>query len=466
MSLSKDHKRKIANGVREAAKRRKEQATNLSLTSIPTKKELEENSKDLVSQAISRDVFKNSYLGLNADIVRGVLNSVENGILLDWAEFAESMVEGDPKLKGLIKQRKSAISARNLKIKPKNSDDKSVFVARFVEKAIAEIKDFQTGIRALQNGIFVGVGCTEILWKVDSIDGINVYLPKSLIPIPAKRLRISEIENSWQYVLSDYSRFPETIENPFFKHPYKFMIHSPDDNDLPHFRGLLRSLAFIFLFKKLGINYWIGGAEKHAFPPIFALVPPNTKPASISNLVSNLYNLSNDGVGVIENTVKIEALNTKSSDGNSIYKDQLAYYDTVMTQLILGGTLIVEAASGPGGNRALGEVHERSKDEIISADAQELAETIKFGLVKYILELNKHLFGGTVPELPEVVFEIQNTTPKINQIHLQAGAVTKNELRKDIGLPIVPWGDEIATFGGVVEQPTEQKENLEVEEDI
>lgn len=456
MALTKEHRRKISQSVR-AAKQAKKKQPSIALSQASSLKGLHEQEKTLISMAQSRDVFRNTYLGMNVETVRGVLDSVESGRLLEWCEFAESMLEGDPKLKGLVKQRKSAISARDLKIVPADSSPRAIAQAKFVTDVLKKVDDLQSAIRTLQDGIFFGVGACETIWTTtQTSDGIRAYVPKSIVPVLSKKLAIGEIKGAWKYMLSDYGRFRPDESNPIFEHPYKFLVHSPDDAQMPHFRGLFRSLAFVYLFKKLGVNYWVAGAEKHAFPSIYALVPPNTKPTAIANLVQNLYQLSNDGVGVMENTVELKTVDSRSSDGNSIYKDQLAYYDTVMTQLILGGTLVVEAASGPGGNRALGEVHERSKQEIIQADAQDLAETLKFGLVKPILELNAHLFGGDVSDLPTVKFDIVNQTYQpIGQVHVQSRAVTVNELRKEVNLPPTAWGEERAEFGAAVVTRTE-----------
>lgn len=477
MSLTKEHKRKISQGVREAKKRGEKLSNKVSdavVLSTLSQRELEEKSGNVVSLARTRDVFKNIYLNLNPDVIRSILDSVKTGRLLDWIEFADSMIEGDPHLKGLINSRKSAISARDLRIVPASQDPRDVQVAEFVTAQIQKIDNLAIGLKCLQNGPFYGLGTVEMAWTYDKTNG--TYFVHSLDPIPAKRFEIGEVNKTWQYMLSDYGQYPLTIENPVFKHPYKFIVHSPDDNELPHYRGLLRALAFVYYFKKLGIVYWVGGSEKHAFPPTYALVPPNTKPDALNKLVNNLYSLSNDGVAVIENTVQIKTIDGKATDGSAVYQDQLSYYDTTMSKLILGGTLVVEAASGPGGNRALGEVHERSKEEIIKADANALAETLQKSLVKHLLTMNKHLFGGTVPPLPSVKFDVQVDKPlAISQIHLQTRAVTINELRKASGLSPKPWGEERASFNGVdapiveteiVEEETKQETIQPVKEEI
>lgn len=449
--LSKDHRRKIGEGVKKAA---------LSKKIKPT-----EQTFEPISAAIQRDVSRNEYVGLTGNTVASVLSSTETGKLIDWMELAEKIQESDEHIRNLISTRKNAISARDIKIVPASSEIKDIQIAELVDEMIKSIEDLPRAITTLQDGIFTGLGAVEIMWEIKKYpNGVILYEPTGLEPIPSKRFEVAQIENKWKYILSDYGVYLPDLKNPLIKNPEKFIIHSPDSINLPHRRGLLRSLAFHFFFKKLCLNYWMGGAEKHGFPAIYALVPPNTRPDVLNKYVASLYNMSNDAVGVFENTVKIETLDSKAGEGNQIYKDLYGVLEAAASKLILGGSLAVDSSVN-GANRSLAEVHERTKLEIIDADAQALSQTIKFQLVKPILALNKHLFGGKMPSLPEVKFEIKDKTFKqISQLEVQASAVTINEMRKAVNLPPVAWGDVRAQFGGVVPQEPETIKEEQISE--
>jgi phage gp29-like protein len=58
-----------------------------------------------------------------------------------------------------------------------------------------------------------------------------------------------------------------------------------------------------------------------------------------------------------------------------------------ISKAILGNTLSTEVSSS-GGNRALGEVHERTEEDIATDDAAALAETIRRDLVAPIVQFN------------------------------------------------------------------------------
>jgi len=459
---SDEHNAKIAAAVKKswAERKKDDEALELSLAS----RSAQDNKP--ISMARSRDVFRQQFLNLSAGLVRSILNSTETGDLLDWYEFVEVMTEEDPHLRGLVTKRKGAISAKELKIIPTDgSDPGAVAAAELVRKAIEDIPDLDRSLRQLLDGIFTGMGALETVWIRKSLgDMANIWAPQTLEQVPGKRFRIGEWEGRWTYYLHDYGRFGLDEGNPSFKSRDKFVIHSPGDEDFPHFRGLLRALAFTYFFKKLATTYWLGGAEKHSFPSIYALVPNQTPDNIRAALVGHLDSLTSDSAAVLNSDVEIKTIGSSAGGGDQVWKSLMAYLDTLMTKLILGGTLAVEAAAGPGGNRALGEVHERSAQEIVDGDARALAETIRFQLVKPILQKNLHLFGGVMPPLPKVSFDVSTRDPvPIAQIHVQAQAVTINEIRKEAGLPPVEWGEERALFGAAVPSPEQGVGNGEAD---
>lgn len=455
---SEEHKRKIAASVKRSWNKRKKDGgdtgTDIVLAHKPS-------GKQLISMAQNRDVFRQSFLGLTAATIRSILDSTKTGQLLDWYEFVEVMLEEDPHLRGLVTKRLGAISSKELKIVPTDPDDSSsVLAAELSRLAIEDIPDLDRSLRQLLGGIFSGMGAVEVLWtRKDLGDMATIWAPKFLEQVPGKRFRIGEHDGRWTYFLHNYGEFDNQDDNPVYRFRDKFVIHSPGEEDFPQFRGLLRSLVFTYFFKKLGMTYWLGGAEKYSFPSIYALVPNSTPDNIRAALVGHLEALTTDGAAVLNSDVEIKTIGTSANGGDQVWKSLMSYHDTLMTKLILGGTLAVEAASGPGGNRALGEVHERSAQEIIDGDSYSLAETIRFQLIKPMLEKNLHLFGGVMPPLPKVSFDVTTRDPvPIGQIHLQASAVTINELRKEAGLDPVEWGESRAQFGAVVEQPAEEAE--------
>ena len=460
-TMTAEHKLKISQSVKKTWEARKKE-DSLALGAVGSNKE----KAGLVSIARNRDVFRQSFLGLTASTVRSILDSVRTGQLLDWYEFVEVMSEEDPHLRGLINKRLGAISSKELKIIPADAeDDASVLAAEIVRLAMEDIPDLDRSLRQLLYGVFSGMGALEVLWTRKNLGEMaQIWAPDYLEQVPGKRFRVGEWEGTWQYWLYNYGEFQLDKENPIFTNRDKFILHSPGEEDFPHYRGLLRSLSFTYFFKKLGTTYWLGGAEKYSFPSIYALVPNSTPDNIRAALVGHLDALTTDGAAVLNSDIDIKTIGTTANGGAEVWRSLLSYLDTLMTKLILGGTLAVEAASGPGGNRALGEVHERSAQEIVDADATALAETIRFQLVRPILEKNLHLFGGVMPALPKVAFDVTTRDPvPLGQIHLQASAITINELRKEAGLVAVEWGEERAQFGGVIEDPEQPADNGEAD---
>ena len=466
--LSATHKKSIALSVTKSwDARRKVHSADIVLASaheVPQGKKIKPGQ--LISIARNRDVFRQTFLNLTASTIRSILDSTRTGELLHWYEFVEMMAEDDPALRSLVRKRKGAISAKELKIISADpSDEAANAAAELVRKAIEDIPDLDRSLRQLLEGIFSGMGALEILWTRKQLgDFTRVWAPEVLEQIPGKRFRIGEHNGRWRYYLHDYARFANNDDNPVYKHPDKFIIHSPGDEDFPHYRGLLRALAFYYYFKKVDLVYWLGGAEKFAFPSIYALVPNSTPDNIRVALAGDLRSLTSDGAAVLNSDVEIKTIGSGATGGDIVWRSIMQHIETTMAKLILGGTLVVEASTGPGGNRALGEVHERSAQEIIDGDARALEETLRFQLVEPLIRKNLHLFGGEMPPLPKIKFDVVNREPvELGQSDLQAAAFTKNEWRKTRGFPPVPWGEEIAVFGGAVEQTEDDIDNGEAD---
>lgn len=113
--------------------------------------------------------------------------------------------------------------------------------------------------------------------------------------------------------------------------------------------------------------------------------------------------------------------------------------DADISKAVLGSTLNVEVGD-TGGNRALGE--SQSDTTIAPRWARSsalLANTIERQLFQPFLELNRHHFGGHVL-VPSLLFHITDVDPEVDQLLVDKGACTYDELRRSRKLE--PWGKE------------------------
>lgn len=439
---------KIAEGMKKYHERKKQE--------LEEAKRIEEQlSQNFISLSSTRDALRYSFTNLTPATIRGILDSTRGGYLMNWSDFCDYMVEMDPHIRGLVNVRTHSVSGKKPIIEPSDNSEEAKLAASFAREIVNNIPEFDKLTRQLLMATFKGVSTAEIIYKRN--EQKNYFEIEEIIPVSMRRIKIrlnpvdkdgdNFITNStngygkWIYSYWNYgdNAYGEGLDvQDMF--PGKFIIHSPGDEEIPHYRGLFRSLAFTWFFKQAGTAFWASGAEKYAFPVTYGKVPRATPENARLNLVQNLNNLANDAAAVFDEDVLIDTINPGATGGDSVWKQFIGYLNAEMTKLLLGGTLAVEASS-TGANRALGEVHERVREDLMLADANALSETLKHQLIKPLLEYNLHLFGGKMPPLPNVSFDvITRTYEPISNLHVDCGVVTVNELRESAGL--IPWSKE------------------------
>jgi phage gp29-like protein len=413
----------------------------------------------------TRDAYKTTYVNLTVAQIRSILDSVKSGYLNQWSDFADYMIDTDPHVQGLVNIRTHAISGRKILIQPNGDSEQAKLAASFARQCIDNIPSFDKFLRQLLIAEFKGASLAEIIYKRN--DELKCFDVKEISPIPLRKIKIklNQVDENGDMVntptTTGYGRYQyeywnygdvnsADAVNVFDLYPGKFIIHSPGDQEMQHYRGILRAAAFVWFFKQAALAFYVSASEKYASPVTYAKVPAETEQNTRLQLVENLNNLANDAAAVFDSDVIIDTINVANSGGAAIWQQLIGMLNAELSKLILGGTLSVEASS-TGANRALGEVMERTRIDLQIADANALSETLRHQLIKPLLEYNLHLFGGKAPPLPLVSFDIVTRDYEaISQMHLDAGIITNNELRDSVGLP--PWtteegGDEKVKLG-------------------
>ncbi|MEQ9087108.1 MAG: DUF935 family protein, partial [Pontimonas sp.] len=436
-------KRKISE-TRKKQEAVKKAALSQKLAKVPI--------KDAISQVTRRDGRGGRYRNITLSRVNSALVSTDSGRLKDWIEFTETMLADDPHLLGLVNVRKNMVAGSELYVEPDSDDELAKAAADFVRQSLDAIPRFRKALKALLDGPFSGIGLNEIMWTQV---GQNTLI-EALKPLSPKKFKFNE---DLELCVDD----PENQEHNGKKlsdFRSKFVTHLPGvlTPYYPNKDGLLRAVSWYWAFKKQGIGYWLSGAERFAFPAIVATVPENTAETIVTGLRQMLAQLSTDQGIVLQEGVNLDTLNQGTvSGGDAVWHNLEKYFDAQMTKLISGGTLNTD--QGDKGSHSLGEVHERTRLDIAIDDAEALAETLKSDLVIPLLQLNTHRFGGVMPPIPRLWFDIREYKP-IEQWHVGLGVIKNNQVLEELGLPRMPkdkGGEDIAAF--ISQEGTQQVES-------
>ncbi len=122
---------------------------------------------------------------------------------------------------------------------------------------------------------------------------------------------------------------------------------------------------------------------------------PASTPADRENLVQAVRNLGTDAAGIISKNTEIQFVEaTNRSSGNSNPFQVLAdFCNREMSKAILGQTLTSDT-TGSKGSYAAAKVHDQVRRELVVADAQSLAQTLREQLLRPLVGFN---FGWDKP---------------------------------------------------------------------
>jgi hypothetical protein len=286
-------------------------------------------------------------------------------------------IERDPQAYSVLQKRKLGLIARDWEIEPggKRRQDKKAH--ELAERVVAGEwgLSYDKVCLDLLDATLKGYGVAEIIW--DLADGF--IIPVDIKPKNQRRfhfaadgaLRMKTRENSYQGI-----ELPER----------KFLVHRfGDKTGDPYGRGLGHQLYWWVFFKRMATQFWLVFAEKFGSPTVVGAVSDLMTEEEEDDFLARLETIAQRTALTVPAGAEIKFLEAIRS-GTVTYPELIGYCDRMITLAVLGETLTT--SEGSSGSRALGEVHQEVKDEIIDADADMLSATINDQLLRWLTELN------------------------------------------------------------------------------
>jgi phage gp29-like protein len=152
--------------------------------------------------------------------------------------------------------------------------------------------------------------------------------------------------------------------------------------------GILRVTAWMYLFKNYAWKDWVVFNEKFGMPLILGKYEPSASPADREALVSAIRNLGTDAAGVISKSTEVEFVEAVSrlSGTTNPYQAMIEMCNREMSKAVLGQTLTTDSA--PGSGTLAGNAHENVRQDLLEADAEMLAETIREQIIRPLVGFN------------------------------------------------------------------------------
>lgn len=358
---------------------------------------------------------------LTPEKLAGIFKEADAGDILRQAELFEEMEEKDPILGSKLQTRRLAVQSLEMEILPASDSAEDQKIVDAYKENHDEL-DLDEPYLHLLDGIGKGFGTVEINWEQQGKQSwINCFEW-----IPQKRWTFTEFSAGWNTPLPKLPRLltdaePLTGEDvPPFKAVYHRYLGR---SGFAQRAGLLRGLAYYYLFKNYDVKDWIIFLEKFGQPLRIGKFTPGASEDDKRVLKEALQNLGTDAAALISDTTMLEIIESKSTQTSSdMYQSAAQYFDHVYTIGVLGQAATTEATPGKLGNE---NAKEQVRDDLLRADARALAKTWRQQVIWPWVGFN---FGWD-KKIPKAVF------PIVEPEDLSALATTYKTL-VDMGAPI------------------------------
>lgn len=393
---------------------------------------------DMTEIAVAQVIDKYSEYpsdGLTPTKLAEIFKEADAGDVLRQMELFEEMEEKDPHLFSQLQTRKNAVTGLDFEVIPFDSDDtRDKAIAEFVANTLNSIEGFEDAELDLLDAIGKGIAVSEIMW---GFDGGHIAV-EDIRSRHQKRFFWDAADDSFKVRTMES---PEGIllpANKFIVHKYKARSGHPSR------AGVLRVVAWMYLFKNYDIKDWVGFAEVFGLPLRLGKYPPGASDADKAALMRALLQIGADAAGIIPDGTAIDFITTEKTSSTDLYERLARYCDEQVSKAILGQTLTSDSG---GGSYAQSKTHNEVRHDLTAADCKALAATLRRDLIRPLV-----LFEfGEDKRVPYIRFDFEESED-LDQLATILGTliektgleVPTSYIYKKFSIPKPEKGEEVA----------------------
>lgn len=365
--------------------------------------------------------------------IAALLREAQEGLPGRFAQLVHEIEGKDLHIGSELAKRRRAVTGLRWHIEPASSGARDRRVARDIEARIRQIRGLNRALGNLLDATSKGYAVVEADWVVDAT-GARV---RSLDYRPQWWFRPDPQDVTRWRVLDDSAS--EGIVPP----AWRLIVH---ESGLVcgwgWASGLGQGLVLYWLFKHYALLDWNSYGEIFGSPlRVGHYRAGETKSDDIDLLEEALEQLGVDAWAAIPDDMKVEFVSAGGTVGPDVYSRMVEMCDRQISTGILGQTLTT--TEGRGGSRALGEVHNDVRRDLLLSDAEELQETLTQQLVAPLTAFN---FGADVPvptwrfhtdppEDAKLLGEVRESRLRVLKGALELGvSVPESQVREELGI--------------------------------
>lgn len=298
------------------------------------------------------------------------MRTLESGQFWEVALLADAF-GFDDRIDGVLQTRVDALTSLPLNITARagrQGDPASVAAAAAVTANWSRWFPGPEVKKLLRWGLLLRVGVGELLWSTGD-DGrtweprLKTWDPRYLY---------------WRWDTRSFWLITADGQVEVVPGDGHWILYCPDGYARGWMRGLIRSLAFLYMARRWAWRDWNRHSEIHGQPIKKAIVPTNAEPEDKESFRRDLENLASEGLVVVPDDgdgrkfdfTLVEA----ASQGWECFSKLIDKVDECVAVNVLGQNLSTSAKTG--GSYALGEVQDRIRLDRLESDGNSLGDCL------------------------------------------------------------------------------------------
>ncbi|CAH8721931.1 DUF935 domain-containing protein [Paenibacillus melissococcoides] len=350
----------------------------------------------------------------------------------DRLELFEEMEEKDPHLFSQLRHARTRSPDWTSKSSRFSDDEWDKQIAEFVKEQIDGLENFEDIMMDLLDAIGKGISVSEIIWGYDDgftvVEDIKWRHPKRLLWDNQDTLKVVTRDNPSGIPLP---------ENKFVIHRYKARSGHPSR------AGVLRVVAWMYLFKNYDLKDWVSFCEVFGMPLRLGKYDPSASDDDKAALMRALVQIGTDAAGIIPDGTEIEFKEAAKTTSINVYESLARYCDEQISKAVLGQTLTSDSG---GGSFAQSKTHNEVRHDLTVADCKALAATLRRDLIRPLVYFNY----GESRRIPHLRFDceeagdLKETADIYGKLIDMGLKIPTSHLYKKFSVPKPENGEEVA----------------------
>lgn len=345
-------------------------------------------------------------------------------------ELFEEMESKDTHLFSQLQTRKLAVTGLDWEVQPFSQDETDQEIAAFVEEQLKELDGFSDNLMDILDAIGKGISFQEIEWEYR--DGHVVV--GNIEYVHQKKFYYDTLTDA---LMLRTEAFPGGIplpENKFIVHRYKARSGHPSRY------GVLRVVAWMYLFKNYDLKDWVSFCEVYGMPLRLGTYDATASEKDKAALMDAIVRMGTDAVGIVPSGTDIKFIESNKQSSVDIYERLARFCDEQMSKAIVGQTL----TSDSGGSYAQSKTHNDVRQDLTEADCKAVMETVRRDLIRPLVEFN----FGVQAHVPYFILnatdtdDLKETAEIVNTLAAAGLEIPKSWLYKKFNIPAPEDGEE------------------------